>query len=475
MCPPFHLEAIEWEVIKMSACFLRGRKNSIIFLCALFFLQISCSERSKMDLSDCNLLFIVVDSLRADHLGYAGYPRDTSPFIDSLAGESIVFTECRCQRSQTLPSFATIFTSLYASQHQVLRNEDTLDESLVTLAEILKAHGFYTAGIVGSMILNKDSRIDQGFDYFDAGHGKKQWWVRDGEEVNEIAMKWLKAHRKEKFFLLLHYWDVHSDYNPPEQYRQLFCDPDYDGPVNGTEGQHRLYNNLEMDFNEKDLEYLRGLYDAQIRYFDSLFQEFYRFLQEMDLADSTLIIFTGDHGESLGTHRFIGHGWLQENQLRIPLFIRFPGKTFPPGRIDALLETTDLSPGILDMYGIEIPADMVGKSFLPLIKKEKPRIRETVYAEFFMKDGKIGACSLQKNHYKIIKKRGNREALFYDLARDTEEIHPVTEAHPVKAELVEMLNQKWKKELSGNKKILKKMSREDERTKQMLRELGYVE
>jgi len=222
------------------------------------------------------------------------------------------------------------------------------------------------------------------------------------------------------------------------------------------------------------LKHLSGLYDGQIHYLDGLLENLYQYLTDRRLLEETIIIFTSDHGESLGTHRFIGHGWLHENQTRVPLLIRFPEKFFPPGKIEALVETTDLTPTILDLFGMTIPPVMNGKSLLPLLKNETSQVRETVFTEYYGNNERAHASALRQGPWKVITKDWGRTVHLYNLERDPGEIHSFLYDHPKKEELLRILKKEFWSHRKKEKKY-QKTTTQDKKTKQMLRDLGYAE
>jgi len=196
-----------------------------------------------------NIILISLDTLRADHLGTYGYHRNTSPFIDAFAKESIVFDNAVVQAPNTLPSHMSIMTSLYPSFHGTKESKSRLDDEHITLAELLKEKGYQTAAFVDGGFVSATFGFDQGFDiYNDQG--------RRIVQILPKVKKWLDENMSTPFFLFIHCFDIHSPYNPPPPYDRIFHDFTYTG------GHFNLGPNdqkLKKEVNEEDLRHLRRL------------------------------------------------------------------------------------------------------------------------------------------------------------------------------------------------------------------------
>ncbi len=273
-----------------------------------------------------NVILISVDALRADHLGCYGYNRNTSPTIDQLASEGLVFDNHIATMSLTLPSHTSMFTGLSPKSHGVNRNGQKLPENLRTLPEILRENGYATVGIVSSYILNRVTGFNRGFAYYYDGEKPTK-----APNLLERAMRWLRRHQGDRFFLFLHFMDPHKSYKPPPKYRKW--------------GGNRV-----------------ARYDGEILFVDTILEELFAYLRETGTWDNTIIILTADHGESLGRDNYWDHmNSLYEEVIKVPLIIRLPGnpKT-PPGRITYQTSMTDLTPTILNLLEIRDKTRMEG-------------------------------------------------------------------------------------------------------------------
>ena len=308
-----------------------------------------------------HVFLITIDTLRADHLGCYGYPRNTSGFIDFLAENGVVFNRAYSQSASTGPSHASIFTGLYPYQHKVICNYYLLDDSYVTLAERLCANGIITSAFTSVDKLFSPSKIDQGF----AVHGEPPDTIktygfkyRPAEYTIDEAVAWLDiSDPSEKTFTWVHLFDPHFPYNPPEKYlseidsgmnketfleylAQLYIDDE-------TFAQKTLDEEYEnLCSSEKMYDYISN-YDAEIAYADSELQRFYDFAGKKGFAEDSLWIITGDHGEGLGQHSWLGHAFMiYQEEIHVPL-IFFSDKNLQPARIYHVVENFDIFSTVL--------------------------------------------------------------------------------------------------------------------------------
>lgn len=308
-----------------------------------------------------NVLLITVDTLRADHLGCYGYPKNTSPSIDALAREGTLFETVMAPRGATYPSLVSLHTSLYPSQHGIRTNRggDTVEE-ITMLAEILSEQGYAT----GAFLTNAQWGNWQGFD---TAAFCNDW------DLNLRGLKWLKTLKKDTpFFLWMHYYRPHVPYQPPVFYRKMFADMNYAGPATGSmEEMYRIQAKGEP-LTPVDIDHIHGLYDAEIRADDDLIGELLGYLSDKGILDSTLVLFTADHGETIWTrNQYLFHGAsIHDAALRIPLIIRYP-ESVPEGlRVSGVAELIDVAPTILDLLHFPVPKYYEGMSLVPAMEGE---------------------------------------------------------------------------------------------------------
>ncbi|GAG97977.1 unnamed protein product, partial [marine sediment metagenome] len=281
-----------------------------------------------------HVVLISIDTCRADHLGCYGYLRKTSPNIDAVAAEGIMFKHAVTSVPITLPAHSSMLTGTIPIYHGVRDNNNyQLSDSSLTVAEILHQYKFVTGAVIGAFVLDSQFGLDQGFDFYDdkIDPGEKKFFIyseRKAEEVTRLANIWLEENKNKKSFLFLHYFDPHSPYESHERFRfGSGFDP-----------------NSQIDG-----------YDSEIAYTDYCIGQVIDKLKELSLYDSTLLIITADHGEGLGQHNEISHGFfIYYSTLHVPLIIKIP--TGPKGKqINNLVALIDILPTICDSLGIDVP------------------------------------------------------------------------------------------------------------------------
>jgi len=340
--------------------------NTLRFKLALTagILCTACAESGPLP---PNVVLITVDTLRADHLGCYGYERPTSPSIDALCQDSIVFETAITPTPTTDPGHASIHTALHPSRHGVLRNGWRLDDAHRTLAEILTDAGYFTQGFVSVDHLSADNGFAQGFADFDdaiADHAISP------TEVTDKAVDSLRRV-EEPFFLWVHYWDPHGPYDPPDAH-DLFHEGDSDdGPRSFVTGG-RIPEGDVAHVPTEGAERIVSLYDAEIHYTDSEIGRLLRTLRDTGHDDNTLVMLTSDHGEMhmeiAETHGYaFDHGeYLFDPNLLVPLIVRLPDREFAGVRVEALASNMDVLPTVSDALGLRIDAPPLdGVSLLP--------------------------------------------------------------------------------------------------------------
>jgi arylsulfatase A-like enzyme len=383
-----------------------------------------------------NIVLISIDTLRADHLSAYGYDRPTSPHLDELASEGVLFEQAYCQVVITVPSHATMLTSLYARTHGLYYNSgNQLSPDVRTIAEVLKEQGYSTGAVVGvKYMLPEYSGLGQGFDtFFPFPEGAGQKAQRKGEEVTALAESWLGEHYRDRFFLFVHYFDVHAPYLPSEPYASLYYQGDPKDPNNhsldGVNIDQRHRAGLSDDIT--DLAYPIALYDAEINYTDDQVNKLLQFLDLLDLTDNTLVIVVSDHGEAFGEHGiYFDHWTLYDEASHVPLIMRYPGHLPAGQRVSSLVEGgVDIVPTILDLLSLPPLPEAEGQSLVPLVRgQQQPR----AYVVTEMREAM--AVAIRTERYKFILDRvtsdnpffsatpiveGKRE--LYDLWRDLQE------------------------------------------------------
>ncbi|RKY04890.1 sulfatase [Candidatus Poribacteria bacterium] len=365
-----------------------------------------------------NVLLIALDTVRADHLSCYGYRYETSPNLDRLAGEGVLFERMYTPGIPTQPSYTTIFTGQYSITHGIVTHGGTkeINPKSPWLPSILQRHGYTTCAV--SNLWRMKSWFARGFEfYIDPSHRSKYLHTVDAETINSRAIPWLEAHHKEKFFMFVHYWDAHTPYLPPPELRRKFYDGDPFDPSNeslkplwrqpfGEWWRESWFSQLKEDDREvTDADYIRALYDAEIYYADMAVGKLLETLEKCGVADDTMVIVTSDHGELLGEHDvFFDHHGLYEGNIHTPLIFRWRAGGVTGGRrVPHFVQHVDLAPTILDAAGIPIPDSMEGKSLLPYLRGESD---EPIYSRIITQECTWQAkWAIRTDEYKLIAAR----------------------------------------------------------------------
>ena len=356
-----------------------------------------------------NILLIVLDAVRFDHLSCYGAERPTSPSLDALAEQGVLFENAFAAGSWTPPSHAALFTGKYPSQCGTMGHQLRLNNSHLTIAEFLRRQGYRTAGI-GSAWISRRQGFAYGFEHFVELWQRTDWrdlaFTRDrllrkiydrvthsNDGGDYAAVQWMKRWIKRvkgqgPFFGFLRFLSAHTPYAPPPPFKKRF-EPEL-GPQDDLKklrflaadgGYSYMAGYLEVSPREWDI--IRAWYDACILYIDSLIGSLITWLEDLELLDSTLIIVTSDHGENFGEHGLAGHSYcVYDTLLHVPLIIAAPQGLMPRGqRISDLISLVDILPTVGHIIGASdaIPPDVAGQSFFPL--DSQPR-RDAIFAEY---------------------------------------------------------------------------------------------
>jgi len=331
-------------VFRMFACVLLMSFGPCLFT----------APREVPTKSRLNILLLTIDTLRPDRLGCYGGRSPRTPNIDGLAEKGVLFTRAFAHSPMTLPSHTDILLGSTPPFHGVHDNNHfAVREELTTLAEVLKNDGYSTAAFVGAYPLDSRFGLNQGFDVYDDDYGRSHdrkisTVERRADEVVGRALDWLNMQIS-PWFLWVHCYDPHDPYDPPEPFKGQFSGNPYDG---------------------------------EVAYVDQALKKLLDSLKKNGEFDQTLIIFTGDHGESLGQHEEATHGFFAYNStLWVPLIMTFPGA--PQLRISSPVGHIDVFPTVCDLLHLAKPSVLQGTSLLPLIKggrlPDKPLYFESLY------------------------------------------------------------------------------------------------
>lgn len=349
-----------------------------------------------------NVVLISMDTTRADALACTGNQTIHTPNIDRLAAQGTLFTQCVSAVPITLPSHTSIMTGTYPFTHGVRDNgQFFVDPDNVTLAERLHDAGYTTAAQVAAYVLNREFGLDQGFDTYQdvqaarraaIGAAARTAHERKAEDVCKAAVRWLRetGAAQQPFFLFVHFFDPHRSYTPPARFAAQYDNPYY----------------------------------GEIAYVDEQIGRLLAALDELHLADNTIVVLTADHGEGLGEHGEDTHAeFVYDTTLLVPLIVRAPGLAPAGRRITAQVRLIDIAPTILDALGLPADPPMDGASLVPLFRDDAPDPHRPAYSETFYPMFNLGCAwsrSWRRDGWKYI--HAVKPAL-YHVAVDPHELH----------------------------------------------------
>ncbi|HEU5316428.1 MAG TPA: sulfatase [Chloroflexota bacterium] len=432
------------------------------------------------------VILVVSDTLRADHMGCYGYFRPTSPRIDAFAAQGVRFARHVSQAPYTLPSFTSIITGQYGTTHKVLANPSgqnhnfpvAVDDRTPVLADVFRLprgplqieHGRYVGG--GALTASFDNLINFS--------NRPKWFVRGyeyhvcvtpgthrmvgAEVLHHRLFPWLEQHAKEDFFLFVHYWDVHGPYLAPAPHGERYpgqkigdeipvhraaSGEDYVrgwGPVAAVEG--RAGAEWAPDARRKV-----DAYDGGINYFDSMFGALLDHLDGLGIGQNAVVALTSDHGESMAEHRVpFAHDELYDATIGVPLIVRAPGK-LPAGKtVEGLSQAIDIAPTLTELVGLTPPDSFQGRSLVPLASGRNGRLHERTYSEWTRY---LASRCIENERYKLIHKFAGGLALarptrkkvdwveLYDLRDDPDETNDLASELPEVTRVLRGQLQEW--------------------------------
>jgi arylsulfatase A-like enzyme len=342
-----------------------------------------------------NVLLIIPDQLRAQALGCMGNPDVRTPAIDQLAAEGLLFRQTFANSPVCCPARAILLTGKYAHKNGMVANDLRLRESEVTLAKLLKARGYQT-GLIGKWHLDGGKRDPgfvppgerrQGFDFWAACECRHDHfnplWFRDtpepirsqkfeAEALTDVAVDFLRANRKQPFFLMLSLGPPHDPYGAPEPYMKLY-DPQ----------KLTMRPNWQAEVKQAGREQIAAYY-AAVTAVDDQVGRLMRALKDLDLERDTIVLFTSDHGDMLGSQgaRLKRKPW--EESIRVPGILRYPAKVKAGRRVDTLLTHVDLAPTLLALCGVPVPEDMQGSDLAGVVRGETERGPDAAFFQIFV-------------------------------------------------------------------------------------------
>jgi arylsulfatase A-like enzyme len=457
-----------------------------------------------------NVILLVLDTVRADHLSLYGYGRPTSPNLERLAPEFLVCRNTISAAPWTVPSHASLFTGVYPYRHgarsflpQEIRkgswsNVFTLDQRQATLAGLLGRHGYLTAGLVSNPYLSPRSGLNRGFDQYQYQPNRNyllplrcQWLMKtffgyrwravfdkpqqSARQLNRRIERWLDRHGDRPFFLFANYMDAHLPYSAPPPFATAFP-----GRLPGFRYNRTFEATImgrKRPVMEAELEHLHAGYDGSIQYLDHELGQLLDGLRRRGLYRNSLIVLLSDHGEYFGEHALLEHSKdVYEPAMAVPLMVKFPGGE-PHGEVTARTHLVDVLPTILSVLGFEVPDQAPGTD-LREVTEGRTLLGENYFArvkdlrrQYGHRFRRVRQAVYQGPWKYIHSTDGNSE--LYDLASDPREFTNLILKRP---EVAEPLRQ-WLEEQHSAGPAAGDPARPlevDEETRARLEALGYI-
>jgi arylsulfatase A-like enzyme len=442
-----------------------------------------CPERCP------SIVLIIVDTLRADHLGVYGYDRPTSPGIDAWAKSGRIYENAMATSSWTLPSMASLLTGLLPSRHRagqvplvdgkkpgMVKDPKDLRgmvPDVATLAERLAPLGYRSGAFVTNSFLGSDFGVARGFEHYDHQNA----WAERARRANETidrALEWAQEDPDSPMLLMLHLFDPHLGYDAPEPIRGRFTRPleggRYDLPFLG---EHGLSFGL-VELEDRDREFILAAYDEEISWVDSEVERLRRELARTGVLEDAIVLLTSDHGEEFFEHQGFEHGhsnW--QPVIHVPLILW--GRGVLPGRVDSMVSLIDVVPTLLDAIGVAADEDLPGRSLWPNATTGEAITPAPLYVEANVYGPRQRSIIDWPEKLTTIVELDI--TLLFDLEKDPGEHHDLAAERPervetLKARLLERINRNQRLAEAGAGSLDVDVDRD---TSESLRSLGYVE
>lgn len=502
------LDLSDYANKKVEISFITERNNGILNDLSYWCNPCIYSQRDpqKTNKQPTNVILISLDTLRADHLGCYGYSRSTSPTIDSFSKDSVLFSNCFSTAASTLVAHMSLVTSLNPKSHRVYNDKagDTLSPEFLTVADVLRGHGYYCGALTGSGLVSAIFGFSKGFDEYHEDR-YSQFKGDSAENLYANASRWLNRNSDKKFFLFLHTYQVHNPYKNDSSLGKMFITEDSKwqninlmGLLRGRERKNpgsypseledrakRILESYLFRFrllSEDERQNIVDLYDGEIRHTDEyLIKPLLSELKKLNIYENTMVVLLSDHGESFEDHSMWEHGVQLYNELiRVPLIIKFPGSEHEGSTIENSVSIIDVLPSILEELGIAPLSQFEGKRVQNIISGTEDADR-ICYAETRTAGRKI---SVVKGHDKLIFNGAPKSVYhliaipsqleYYDLLRDPFEKNNIEVQNRADLSgLIQKLIEYWENSRDIEGRPQKKIELPEDLEEQ-LKALGYI-
>ena len=433
------------------------------------------AEPLRKQLAGANVLLVILDAGRAQSFGAYGYARPTTPEIDRIASEGVVFERVYTPAVYTLAAMSSVWTSQYPDRHHSeVSFSARLPKDRLTLAELLSAQGIHTGGFVANPVAGRLFGFDRGFVDFD-----EVWSTlgSSGAVFRTAVPPWLAKNRDRRFFAYVHFREPHFPYDPEPPFDTMFGP---DGPIpkamRRSEPFFRDVNQGRRPFSEAEREHLVRLYDGNVAFADQVIGALRRAMEAEGLWERTVVIVAADHGEELHERGWIGHNvHLYEPSVHVPLIVRFPKGTGPSGvRVQALADLLDLAPTIADVFGVRGKGGsdraFQGRSLLPVIAGApgKPAVlSRTVWDR--------PRYALRDERFKYVYYTQTGEEWLYDLVEDPGETRDLVAREPLRTAYYRQELHAWTLKLARRGPARTEQAELSRDQCENLKALGYIQ
>lgn len=424
-----------------------------------------------------SLLLITVDTLRADRLPFYGYKRNTAPFLGKLAGEGIVFANAYSTSSWTVPAMTSLITGVYPSSHGITRGsikkahvykQERIPHKLNNLPEQLRALGYRTYAITANTHLMKDLGFGRGFDRYEC------IGFCTAEKVNRTFLDWKHEIESQNspVFIWLHYFDPHIPYTGRQPWLKQYQGDETEGECNAISLVSRpvILGRVLQKKGPRTLTLIQSHYDSEINYCDEHIRKLF---QEFPSLQRYVTVFTADHGEEFMEHGKLGHGRnLHNTTVRIPLFVRIPGKTTATSSGD-VVSLIDVAPTLLSIAGGKAPQSWQGRALAD--RNGLTSTKEKRYVITQIDNGIVPPMNaVIGSNWKLIVNEKTTEKELYNLTNDPAERNNLATAQPEQVKQENDIFQKLVLALPPAPKAKKSKPLQKDK-EEMLRSLGYIQ
>jgi len=434
-------------------------------LLALLLVTLSSCSLCSRKKERPDIIFITLDTQRADHLGCYGYFRDTSPAIDTFAGEGILFRRAYTPMATTLPAHVSLFTSTVPLKHHTWSNRHRFNyDKVKPFSSMLRRIGYKTAAFISAAPLKSHTGLKHGFDVYNEPRSRE----RRAGETNRVLFDWLRKNDSRPLFLWIHYFDPHNPYRPPGEYRKMYS---------VDEGIKKFLKKMKVSNTSRWLYNVNNLYDGEIRYMDFQIFKLFRVLKDKNLYNDSIIVIAGDHGEGMGQHYWLDHGPIYNEMIEVPLIIKLPESMGRSGEVsDTLASLIDIVPTVQAAAGLQLTEkeknQFEGMDLLGTDSKRHALLVQRVRRKRGWEPG--DKYALIEKEWKFLHAPEWKDELFH-ISVDNVETSNLVESRPQKAEKMKTDLLGWIEEYSGYSSSEGAGTKLDPEISEQLRALGYLE